>query len=343
MGERTLQPEPGEATTPAAPGPDDPDGLWAGEVLPAGPGSTGAARNDGPADDDLWAGEAVLPDAAPEGAGGGRPEQAARPHPYAAGPAPETAARPYPYPAAGGRLTPEEARAVASWDRDLDALEGELLRARAAVRDVELPGALSASQLLRLAADEQAFARDLARPMPKPPQPAARQGTRFHAWVESRFDALPLPHLDVLDPAADLPGTDQEIADAADLEALKAAFERSEYAERTPYRMEAPVQITLAGRVVRGRIDAVYRNPDGSYEVVDWKTGRTTQADPLQLAVYRLAWAEATGTPLDRVTAAFLHVRSGRVIRPRDLPGRERLEWILQGKTGADGAPQADG
>ncbi|MFD5422801.1 UvrD-helicase domain-containing protein [Streptomyces sp. NPDC127069] len=337
VGERTLQPEPGEATPPAAPGPDDPDGLWAGEVLPAGPGSTGAARNDGPGDDDLWAGEAVLPDPAPEGAGGGRPEQAARPHPYPA--APEAAAR----PAAGGRLTPEEARAVASWDRDLDALEGELLRARAAVRDVELPGALSASQLLRLAADEQAFVRDLARPMPKPPQPAARQGTRFHAWVESRFDALPLPHLDVLDPAADLPGTDQEIADAADLEALKAAFERSEYAERTPYRMEAPVQITLAGRVVRGRIDAVYRNPDGSYEVVDWKTGRTTQADPLQLAVYRLAWAEATGTPLDRVTAAFLHVRSGRVIRPRDLPGRERLEWILQGKTGADGAPQADG
>ncbi|MFJ8208605.1 UvrD-helicase domain-containing protein [Streptomyces sp. NPDC096033] len=338
VGERTLQPEPGEATPPAAPGPDDPDGLRAGEALPAGPGSTGAARNDGPADDDLWAGEAVLPPAEP----------AAQPYPYAPG----DPAQPYPYPAApeaaarpaaGGRLTPEEARAVASWDRDLDALEGELLRARAAVRDVELPGALSASQLLRLAADEQAFARDLARPMPKPPQPAARQGTRFHAWVESRFDALPLPHLDVLDPAADLPGTDQEIADAADLEALKAAFERSEYAERTPYRMEAPVQITLAGRVIRGRIDAVYRNPDGSYEVVDWKTGRTTQADPLQLAVYRLAWAEATGTPLDRVAAAFLHVRSGRVIRPRDLPGRERLEWILQGKTGADGAPQADG
>ncbi|WP_042801721.1 PD-(D/E)XK nuclease family protein, partial [Streptomyces sp. C] len=241
-------------------------------------------------------------------------------------------------------LTPEEARAVASWDRDLDALEGELRRARAAVRDVELPSALSASQLLRLAADEQAFVRDLARPMPKPPQPAARQGTRFHAWVESRFDELPLPLLDdLLDPATDLPGSDQEVADEADLAALKAAFERSEYAERTPHRMEAPVQLTLAGRVIRGRIDAVYRNPDGSYEVVDWKTGRTTQADPLQLAVYRLAWAEATGTPLDRVTAAFLHVRSGRVIRPRDLPGRERLERILQGESGTDGAPRADG
>ncbi|MGW3324394.1 UvrD-helicase domain-containing protein [Streptomyces virginiae] len=290
------------------------DDLWADEATPARGPSV-------PEEDDLWAGEATT------GVGG------AVPHPR------RVTADP-----AGGDLVPEEARAVASWDRDLDALEGELRRARAAVRDVELPSALSASQLLRLAADEQGFVRDLARPMPRPPQPAARQGTRFHAWVESRFDELPLPFLDVLDPVADLPGagSDQEIADEADLDSLKAAFERSPYADRPPHRMEAPVQLTLAGRVVRGRIDAVYKNPDGSYEIVDWKTGRTTEADPLQLAVYRVAWAEATNTPLDRVTAAFLHVRSGRVIRPRNLPDRARLERILQGEPDPDGDHQAD-
>lgn len=301
---------------------------------------------------------------APQPAGGGLPD-GARPRRGAAVPrtdphaddlwpepeadlwaAPADPAR-TPAGAGGGRLTGEEARAVASWDRDLDALEGELRRARAAVRDVELPSALSASQLLRLAADEQGFVRDLARPMPKPPQPAARQGTRFHAWVESRFDELPLPFLDVLDPVTDLPGagSDQEIADEADLDSLKAAFERSPYADRPPHRMEAPVQLTLAGRVIRGRIDAVYKTTDengDSYEIVDWKTGRTTEADPLQLAVYRLAWAEATGTPLERVTAAFLHVRSGRVIRPRDLPDRARLERILHGGSGPDGDHQVD-
>ncbi|KOU66495.1 ATP-dependent DNA helicase, partial [Streptomyces sp. WM4235] len=237
------------------------------------------------------------------------------------------------------------ARAIASWDRDLDALEGELRRSRAAVRDVVLPAALSASELLRLASDEQGFVRDLARPMPKPPQPAARQGTRFHAWVESRFDELPLPLLDVLDPAGELPGSDQDIVDEADLDSLKAAFERSAYADRTPHRMEAPVQLTLAGRVVRGRIDAVYRHHEGpyDYEIVDWKTGRTTEADPLQLAVYRLAWAEATGTPLERVDAAFLHVRSGRVIRPRALPDRAGIERILQGKTDAESDHHTEG
>lgn len=294
-------------------------------------------------EDDLWAPEATAPEApAPEA-----PAPAPEPEPDAddpwAGEAWATAPTPAGRQAAAGPtpLTPEEARALASWDRDLDALEGELRRARAAVRDVELPAALSASQLLRLAADEQGFARDLARPMPTPPQPAARQGTRFHAWVESRFDELPLPLLDVLDPATELPGSDQEVADEADLDSLKAAFERSEYADRPPHRMEAPVQLTLEGRVIRGRIDAVYRTDTG-YEIVDWKTGRTTEADPLQLAVYRLAWAEATGTPLDRVTAAFLHVRSGRVIRPRNLPDRARLERILQGKSDTDSDHQAD-
>ncbi|MFJ9642684.1 UvrD-helicase domain-containing protein [Streptomyces sp. NPDC101206] len=304
---------PGDAATQAAPAAPAPSPL----TVPAPRAAPGAW--DGP-DADLW-----LPgDVTAEAAADDRP---------AGGSAAATA------------LTPEEARAIASWDRDLDALEGELRRTREAVRDIELPPALSASQLLRLAADEQAFARDLARPMPRPPQPAARQGTRFHAWVESRFDELPLPFLDVLEPEADLPGTDQEVADEADLAALKESFERSEYAERTPYRLEAPVQVTLAGRVVRGRIDAVYRNPPGSkyaYEIVDWKTGRSTEADPLQLAIYRLAWAETTGTPLRRVGAAFLHVRSGRVIRPRRLPGRITIERILQGGSGAAGGRRAD-
>ncbi|KUN10127.1 ATP-dependent DNA helicase [Streptomyces canus] len=245
-------------------------------------------------------------------------------------------------PPAHPRLTPEEARTIASWDRDLDALAGELLRVRQAVTDVPLPASLTASQVLRLASDPDGLAQELARPMPRPPQPAARQGTRFHAWVEARFEALTLPMLE----PDDLPGSDAEIADERDLEALKDAFERSEYAHRTPYRVETPFQLAIAGRVIRGRIDAVYRHGDGdttTYEIVDWKTGRTRTADPLQLAVYRLAWAERQGIPVESVTAAFLYVRTGEVVRPRDLPGRAALERLLtQGPGGQpNGSAQA--
>ncbi|MER5937842.1 ATP-dependent DNA helicase [Streptomyces sp. NPDC001928] len=258
------------------------------------------------------------------------PHQATPPEPPAS---PQPPARPH--PTEPEPLTPEEARTIASWDRDLDALTGELLRARASVTDVPLPASLTASQLLRLAADPDGFAQELARPMPRPPQPAARRGTRFHAWVEARFEELTLPMLE----PEDLPGSEAEIADERDLEALKDAFERTEYAHRTPYRVEAPFQLAIAGRVVRGRIDAVYKTGDGdgaTYEIVDWKTNRTRTADPLQLALYRLAWAEQQGVPPESVDAAFLYVRSGDVVRPDDLPGRAALERLLTEEPVAD-------
>ncbi|MCA6095233.1 PD-(D/E)XK nuclease family protein, partial [Streptomyces sp. SCA3-4] len=276
--------------------------------------------------------------------------------------------RPGPAPTHDHRLLPEETRTLASWDRDLTALATELARARAAVRDVVVPTALSASQLVSLAQDPDAFARDLARPMPRRPQPAARRGTRFHAWVQSRFadsryESLPLPLLGP-DELPGGPDGEPEIADERDLAALKEAFERTPYAHRIPYRVEVPIQLTLGGRVIRGRIDAVYREatdgpaapdgpaasdgpaapgahaaPDGRagtspvrYEIVDWKTHRSHTADPLQLAIYRLAWAERQGVPLDAVSAAFVYVRDGETVRPPALPDRAALEKILLGE-----------
>ncbi|MFF2351361.1 UvrD-helicase domain-containing protein [Kitasatospora sp. NPDC058115] len=233
-------------------------------------------------------------------------------------------------------MAPEDRRLVESWDRDLNALLGELERSRSRVREVPLPASLSATQLLRLAADPDGFAHDLARPMPRPPQPAARRGTRFHAWVQSRIEPLML-----IGPGA-LPGADDDgIEDEQDLERLKEAFLRTPYAHREPLRVEAPFHLVLGGRVVRGRIDAVYRDGDGGseiggasrYEVVDWKTHREETADPLQLAVYRLAWAEQAGVPLEQVTASFLYVRSGRIEQPAGLPGRKELERLLIGNS----------
>ncbi|MFZ4277983.1 UvrD-helicase domain-containing protein [Streptomyces arboris] len=331
----------GDEQPPAyAPEPDDVPAHdpWDDEPPADGPPTDGAPADEPPFDED-WDWDA-LPTERPEGA----PDPASEPVPATppepvreTAPAPEAPPHtpPHPHiPAArhpqeepADHLTPEEARTLASWDRDLDALAGELRRARATVHDVLVPAALSATQLLRLAEDPDAFAKELARPMPRPPQPAARRGTRFHAWVESRYEELPLPMLG----PDELPGGDEsdaEIADERDLAELKEAFERTAYARRTPYRVETPFQITLAGRVIRGRIDAVYRTGD-TYEIVDWKTTRHRTADPLQLAVYRLAWAELHDLPLDTVTATFLYVRSGETVHPQGLPGRAELERIL--------------
>ncbi|MDT7537643.1 MAG: ATP-dependent helicase UvrD/PcrA, partial [Actinomycetota bacterium] len=224
-----------------------------------------------------------------------------------------------------GDLNDGERKQIERLDREAALLLEEARAARRPIRDVLLPSTLSASSVLRLQADPDGFARDLARPMPRRPVAAARRGTRFHAWVETLFVQRPL-----LDPD-ELPGAeDDAIADDTDLAVLQDAFLATPYAIRKPHVVEAPFALSLGGRVVRGRIDAVYDLGDGRWEVVDWKTGNEA-ADPLQLAIYRLAWAKLVDVAVQQVDAAFLYVRTGEVVRHDGLPGEAELTALLQG------------
>jgi hypothetical protein len=207
-----------------------------------------------------------------------------------------------------GVLSARERALLAELDRDAAMLLDEERAARRPSREVELPRALSASQVVLLRADPAALARELARPLPRRPVPQARRGTRFHAWVEEIFQARPL-----LDPD-DLPGAADAEFDDGDLAELQAAFLAGPYGARRPFAVEEPFELALAGRVLRGRIDAVYDLGEGRWDVVDWKTGRS--GDAVQLAVYRLAWARRRGVDPADVGAAFLHVRTGEVARP---------------------------
>lgn len=180
---------------------------------------------------------------------------------------------------------------------------------------VALPGHLAASAVVRLAADTEAFALQLRRPVPQEPSARARRGTAFHAWVERYYGAAALVDVDALPGADDEAGDDRQLAD------LQARFLASEWAERRPVAVEVDVDTPVGDVVVRCRIDAVFAEPDGSTLVVDWKTGRpprdaaAVRARELQLAAYRLAWARRTGVPVERVAAAFVHVGTGETIR----------------------------
>lgn len=218
-----------------------------------------------------------------------------------------------------------DASLVAQWDADLERLVAEAEAEHAAAIEVPMPSSLSATSVARLRDDPDGFVAELVRPMPRRPSPAARFGTRFHAWVEARFGQQ-----QVIDPD-ELPGrADAGIEDARDLEQLIANFEAGPFGERVPHAVEAPFALVVAGQVIRGRIDAVYAEPDGRWLVVDWKTNRDQTADPLQLAIYRVAWSELAGVPVEQVDAAFCYVRSGDVVQPDALAGREELETLLQ-------------
>ncbi|ABD13149.1 DNA/RNA helicase, superfamily I [Frankia casuarinae] len=224
-------------------------------------------------------------------------------------------------------MTAAERVLLAELDREARLLLAEERAARLARTDVALPASLTASQIVRLRADPEAFARELVRPLPRRPVAAARRGTRFHAWVEEIFDYRALIDTEDLPGAADAELTDD------DLRSLQQAFLRTAYGARRPFAIEAPFELRLAGRIVRGRIDAVYDLGGGRWEVVDWKTGRS-DADDLQLGIYRLAWARLRGVDPSAVDAAFLYVRTGAVVRPPTLSEEELADLLASPSTG---------
>ncbi|NNG18854.1 ATP-dependent helicase [Naumannella sp. ID2617S] len=215
----------------------------------------------------------------------------------------------------------DEAELIASWDADAELLLAEARAARRGPAEVRLPGSLSATGLLAAANDPRAYAEALLRPMPRPPSRSARFGTRFHTWIERHY-AVRGATLPLVDPD-DLPDrVDAGVGDDLELRELCQQFTEGRFAERVPEALEAPFTLLVEDLVIRGRIDAVYRSadPDFDWLVVDWKTGRVEGADPGQLALYRQAWAELQGVPVQRVDAAFYFVRTDTVLRPPRLP-----------------------
>lgn len=234
----------------------------------------------------------------------------------------------------------EVAAQAAAWATEARLLLAERDRQReGAVIDVALPAHLSVSQLVALRRDPARLARRLRRPLPEAPDVHARRGTAFHLWLEQRFGGGALLDLD------DLPGAgDENAAPDSELEALQRAFLASEWADRAPLRVEVPFATVIsgsgggAGVVVRGRMDAVFASPLGPdhYEVIDWKTGaKPTGADAtaaaVQLAAYRIAWAELAGVPVSQVSAGFHYVREGETVRPADLLDADALVALVTG------------
>ncbi len=220
---------------------------------------------------------------------------------------------------------------VARWRKEARLLLAE--RAERTRRDgpieVALPPHLSVSQLVVLRRDPQALARSLRRPLPQRPAPHARRGTAFHVWLEQRFGAARLIDIDELPGAAD-----DSAAGDEELAALQEAFLTGEWADRTPLDVEVPFATTVGGVVVRGRMDAVFADPDNRFDVIDWKTGRRptgaeAEAAAVQLSAYRIAWATLAGVPVHRVRAGFHYVREQVTVRPADLMDVAALTALL--------------
>jgi DNA helicase-2/ATP-dependent DNA helicase PcrA len=83
------------------------------------------------------------------------------------------------------------------------------------------------------------------------------------------------------------------------IEALERYWENTRDQEGEPVWFERSFSFTLGPHVIRGRVDRVDRRPDGSYEVIDYKTGRSKTAEELQqdvqLSIYQMGARQAWG------------------------------------------------
>jgi DNA helicase-2/ATP-dependent DNA helicase PcrA len=105
---------------------------------------------------------------------------------------------------------------------------------------------------------------------------------------------------------------------------LRRAFDAGDLSK--PLLLEQPFSLRVDGLRLTGRIDRVDRHPDGSYEVIDYKTGSAKKAvdlqRDLQLGVYALAAREVFR--FDPLSLSYYYLETSERVTV-DKP-RERLE-----------------
>ena len=220
----------------------------------------------------------------------------------------------------------------AAWAQDLRLLLAEH-EAESVRPQVAIPERIPASGFKHWIVDADGVLERLRRPMPEQPRRENRIGTIFHTWVEHRFRTnMPESLLngvrweDGLEDGA--PGLDAAASER--LERCKANFLGTRWAGLRPLDVERAIELPFAGRVIPCKIDAVFEM-DGRVEIVDWKTGRRPDAPEelaafdYQLALYRVAWSKATGTPLADIDAKAYFAAVDEVYAPASLPDEPEL------------------
>jgi DNA helicase-2/ATP-dependent DNA helicase PcrA len=177
---------------------------------------------------------------------------------------------------------------------------------------IEPPRILSVSQVLTYARCPRDFYWSVVRPLPLPPKPAARLGIVIHRLLERRARSLP-DLLDTDDLAGDAPGG---LAAPELVEVATRNFAATRYADLSPPDAEVGVVLRIGPWVIRGRIDAIFRQ-GSEVELVDWKTGRqveVTAGGLDQLTIYALALRALGQLPGNRCTASYCYLGGDRPV-----------------------------
>lgn len=213
---------------------------------------------------------------------------------------------------------------IQSWIDDARAIIAEAAESQAGALEIPRPVRMSPSSIIAMKRDPESFARSVRRPMPRARDEYSSRGTAFHLWIENHLNGAPIYDEEDFDLMA-------PIEEDRTLEELKEKWLQSEWANRDVHRVEVPFETVIAGTLVRGRIDAIYKTDTG-FEVIDWKTGSKVldEDSAIQLAIYRLAWAKLEGISVDEVSAGFHYVPTGVTDRRTNLLSEAELNALLK-------------
>jgi DNA helicase-2/ATP-dependent DNA helicase PcrA len=144
-------------------------------------------------------------------------------------------------------------------------------------------------------------------------------GSAVHAWIEDGMQGdPPKPERTAGNGAVRAPAGDFATSEYALKTSSFPLHEGADLPDQGPARMvEVSFATELGGSEIRGRIDAVFLDEDGTVHLIDWKTGRPREdyKRRLQLPLYALAANRLWGVEAKRIRLAYVFV-----------PGAERVE-----------------
>jgi DNA helicase-2/ATP-dependent DNA helicase PcrA len=172
------------------------------------------------------------------------------------------------------------------------------------------------------------------------PRPALSFGQSLHAALESLYSQQTphFPDLSALLAMLDEVWVSEGYADAEEEERYReharevlTEFYRTNSASfRLPASLEQPFQLDLGDILLSGKIDRLDRHPDGTYEIIDYKTNRkipplSRLANDLQLPIYQLAATTLWGIRPGKLTFYYLLPNQRFSTRPWD---EEKLQVL---------------
>lgn len=195
---------------------------------------------------------------------------------------------------------------------------------------VGLARPLSVTEIAGFEADPKSVAQDMLRPIPRPPLGGAQLGNHLHRWVENHLRTLASSSDTDLQPQEEIfgPTTAEEMEVMRGMQ--QAIIDLDILRSYDVHGIEVPFTVTEKNSIVRGRIDAVFKDREGNYLLVDWKTSRRpketmTEQEKVrhstQLRYYRKAWeqvAEAEGVGL-RSQLVFVSPGGTRTVAEEDI------------------------